>query len=212
MAVLAGIGAIGGGVLRENEYSETGVKNLFAAGTVAGASGGGAHGFTWGCLIADHVSERVKDVKHGAFGSEQLQQIEETRKWVFTPLGRKTEYTVNPLELEDYVRNVNYNFVGLHRVRPRLERAIELLTLAQKGAVPLLTASNPHELMRAIEVQQIIEVSQFHAHSALMRNESRLVPIHYREDYPNLDPGWDNMVVTIKKTKDRIAYQREPLN
>ena len=211
-AVLAGIGAIGGGVLRENEYSETGVKHLFAAGTVAGASGGGSSGFTWGCLIADHVSKLVKDVKHGTFGTDQLRRIEETRKWIFAPLGRKPEYTVNPLELEDYVRNVNYTFVGLHRVRPRLERAIELLTFAQKGAVPLLTAANPHELMRAIEVQQIIEVSQFHAQSALMRNESRLVPIHYREDYPNLDPDWDNRVVTIKKTKDRIAYQREPLN
>jgi succinate dehydrogenase/fumarate reductase flavoprotein subunit len=45
-----------------------------------------------------------------------------------------------------------------------------------------------------------------------MRNESRLVPIHYREDYPNLDPEWDNRVVTIKKIKDKIAFQREPLN
>lgn len=212
VAVLGGIGSAGGGVLRENEYSETGVKNLFAAGTVAGASGGGSHGFTWSCLIADHVKELVKDQKQGTFGNEQLQQIEETRKWVFAPLGRKLEYTVDPLELEDYVRNVNYNFVGLHRIKPRLERAIELLKFAQKGAVPLLAAGNPHELMRAIEVQQIIEISQFHAQSALMRNESRLVPIHYRDDYPDMDPNWDDMVVTIRKIVDEITYEREHLN
>jgi succinate dehydrogenase/fumarate reductase flavoprotein subunit len=210
--VLAGVGNAGGGVLRVNEHSETAVKNLFAAGTMAGASGGGSHGFTWGCLIADHVKELVKDREQGSFGIEQIQQIKETRKWVFAPLGKKLEYTVNPLELEDYVRNINYQFVGIHKIKPRLERAIELLAFAQTGAVPLLTASNPHELMRAIEVQQIIEVSQFHIRSALMRNESRLAPIHHRDDYPNMDPGWDNMVVTIQKLADGIAYEREPLN
>ncbi len=210
--VLAGVGNAGGGVLRVNEYSETAVRNLFAAGTVAGASGGGSHGFTWGCLIADHVKDLVKDREQQTFGIEQIQQIEETRRWVFAPMGKSLEYTVNPLELEDYIRNVNYQFVGIHKIKPKLERAIELLAFAQKGAVPLLTASNPHELMRAIEVQQIIEVSQFHVQSALMRNESRLAPIHNRDDYPNLDPDWDNMVVTIQKSTDGIAYAREPLN
>jgi succinate dehydrogenase/fumarate reductase flavoprotein subunit len=61
IAVLTGIGQAGGGILRENEYSETCVKNLFAAGNVTG--NGGSHGFTWGCLIADHVTQLVKDQK-----------------------------------------------------------------------------------------------------------------------------------------------------
>jgi succinate dehydrogenase/fumarate reductase flavoprotein subunit len=186
------------------------VKNLFAAGNITGS--GGSRGFTWGCLIADHVKELVKDIKQESFGTEQLKQIEETRTWTFAPLGRTVEYPVNPLELEDYVRNTNYNFIGIHRNKPRMERAIELLKFAREGAVPSLTASNPHELMRAIEVRDIIEISQFHAQSALMRNESRLVPIHYREDYPNMDPAWDDMVVTIKKVAGEVKYGREHLN
>jgi succinate dehydrogenase/fumarate reductase flavoprotein subunit len=210
--VFNGIGGAGGGILRENEYSETGVKNLFAAGTVAGTSGGGSHGFTWGCLIADHVTELIRNQKQEEFSSEQLKQIEETRTRVLSPLGRELEYTVNPLELEDYVRNININYVGIHRIKPRLERAIELLKFTEKGAVPLLTAQNPHELMRALEVQDIIEISQFHAQSAWMRNESRLIPVHYRDDYPDMDPGWDDMVVTIKKAADKITYEREHLN
>ncbi|MGI6317731.1 MAG: FAD-binding protein [Dethiobacteria bacterium] len=210
IAVLTGIGQAGGGVLRENEYSETGVKNLFAAGNVTG--NGGSHGFTWGCLIADHVTELVKDQDYKTIDSEQLKQIAETKEWVFSPLGRKSEYKINPLELEDYIREVNYNYIGIHKVKPKIERAIELIRFAREGAVPLLFANNPHELMRAIEVQHIIEISELHAQSSLLRDESRLGPVHYREDYPELDHKWDNKIVTAKKVDGEIKYNIEDLN
>jgi succinate dehydrogenase/fumarate reductase flavoprotein subunit len=208
--VLVGIGMATGGVLRENEHSETGVKNLFAAGNVTGS--GGSHGFTWACLIADHITQLVQDQKQLALDSEQVQQVEEAKKWVFSPLGRNSEYKVNSLELEDYIRQVNYNYVGLYKIKSKLERAIELIKRARDGAVPLLTANNPHELMRAIEVQHIIEISELHAQSSLMRDESRLIPIHYREDYPDMDPKWDNKIITVRKIAGQINYDIENLN
>jgi adenylylsulfate reductase subunit A len=208
--VLAGIGMATGGVLRENDYSETAVKNLFAAGNVTGS--GSTRGFTWACLIADHVSQLIRDQKQETIDSDQTKQIEETRKQVFAPLGRKTEYyKVNPLELEDYVRQVNYDYIGIHKTKPKLERAIELIRLAKEGAVPLLVANNPHELMRAIEVQNIIEISELHAHSSLLRKESRLVPIHYREDYPEPDPKWDGKIITERKVAGEVKYRVESL-
>ena len=209
-AVMVGFGMAGGGVLRENEFSESGIKNLFAAGNVTG--NGGSPGFTWGCLVADHVTQLVQDQKLPTIDSEQLKQIDETRKWVFAPLGRKTEYKVNTLELEDYIRQVNYDYIGIHKIKARMERAAELIKLAREGAVPLLTANNPHELMRAIEVQDIIVISELHAHSSLLRDESRLGPVHYREDYPEMDPKWDNKIVTAKKIDGEIKYDIENLN
>jgi len=115
------------------------------------------------------------------------------------------------LELEDYVRQVNYNYVCIHKVKPRLERAIALIRLVKKGAVPLLVANNIHELMRAIEVQNIIEISELHAQSSLIREESRLVPIHYREDYPELDPKWDGKIITARKVAGQVKYSVESL-
>ena len=209
--VLVGIGMATGGVLRENEFSETGMKNLFAAGNVVGR--GGSFGFTWGCLIADHVVELVKSLRMEDIGVEQVEQIEKTRAHVFSPLNRKVEYYfVNPLELEDYVRTVNYQYVGIKRVKPRLERAVELIRRAKRSCVPLLVARNPHELMRALEVQDIIEISEIHARSALMRTESRLVPCHFREDYPDQDPSWDGMVVTVRREGEDLIYEKERLN
>jgi len=56
--------------------------------------------------------------------------------------------------------------------------------MAKEKAVPVLSAENPHELMRAIEVQDIIELSEIHARASLARTESRMTPCHYRVDYP----------------------------
>ncbi|MGB9886420.1 MAG: FAD-binding protein [Moorellales bacterium] len=208
--VLVGVGMATGGVLRENEYSETGVKNLFAAGNVVGA--GGSFGFTWACLIADHVLDRVPGQVLAPIEAEQREQVERTRNRVYAALGRQVNYPVNPLELEHYVRWVNYNYVGLHKTKPRMERALELIRLAREEAVPLLVATNPHELMRALEVEDIIDLSELHVQSSLLRTESRLVPIHYREDYPELDPQWDNKVITVKKVGGEFKYAVEDLN
>jgi len=210
--IASGIGMSTGGVLRENINSETGVKNLFAAGTVTGMGSSGSTGFTWGCLVADHVTELVKGMEPPKIDAEQLSQIEDTRGWVFAPLLRKSEYTVNPLELEDYIKHINLEYVGLYKRTSKMERALELFRRAKEGAVPMLTASNPHELMRAIEVQQILDVLQIHAQSSLMRDESRLGQVHYRVEYPELDHKWDNMIVTVKKSADGLNYAVERLN
>jgi len=208
--VYAGVAMAGGGILRENVDSETGVKNLFAAGNAA--SGGSSVGFTWSCLIADHVTELVKGKEHAKIDGEQLKQIEETRFGTFAPLGRKADYLVDPLELEDYVKHINHQYVGVHKYTAKMQRGLELLKRTKEGAVPLLTASNPHELMRAIEVQQILEISQMHIQSSIIRDESRIVPVHYRAEYPDLDPKWNNMIVTVQKVAGENKFEVEKYN
>ena len=209
--VYCGVGMSGGGIHRETINSETGVKNLFAAGYCTGS--GGSHGFTWACLIADHVAELVKGKEQAKIDADQLKQIEDTRKTVFAPLGRKGEYTVDPIELESYIKQIAINYVGLQKYTSKMKRGLELLQRAKEGAVPLLTASNPHELMRAIEVQDIIEIAELHTQSSIIRDESRLGQVHYRVEYPTMnDEKWFNKIVTVKKSADEKEYKVEDLN
>ncbi|MEM0488171.1 MAG: FAD-binding protein [Candidatus Bathyarchaeia archaeon] len=208
--VLVGIGMFGGGIFRENEHSETAVRNLFVAGDAAGR--GGSFGLTWGCLIADEVCKRMKDMDFLPFGAEEKEQIARQKARVFAPLGRRLKYEVHPLELEHYVRWVNMHYVGIYRNEGKLKRALELIERA-KEAILYLVARNPHELMRCLEVQDIIELSEMHATCALIRTESRLEPVHYREDFPRQDPSWDGVVITIKREKDgKTIYAREKLD
>ena len=208
--VLSGIGQGGGGIHRENLQSETGVKNLFAAGGCTCPSG--SAGFTWGCLIADHVTELVKGKEQAKIDGEQLKQIEDTRQWVFAPLTDKGAYFVNPLELESYIKQIVLNYVGLYKYTSKMERGLELIRRAREGAVPMLYAENPHELMRAIEARHILETSELHVQSSLIRDDSRIVPVHYRVEYPELDPKWNNMIVTAKKVAGEYKYEVEKLN
>jgi len=206
----SGIGQAGGGIHRETTNSETGIKNLFAAGGVTGVSG--SAGFTWACLVADHVTEMVQGQEQPKIENEQLSQIAATKQWVYAPLERKTEFPVNPLELEDYVKHLNHNYVGVFKYTAKMQRALELLQRAKDGAVPMLTANSPHELMRCIEVQQILEISQFHVQSSLLRDESRIVPVQFRIEYPDLDPKWENLIITIKEVDGQAKFEIEKLN
>ena len=205
----SGIGQAGGGVHRESIHSETGLKNLFAAGGVTGVSG--SAGFTWGCLVADHVTELVKGKEQAKVDGDQLKQIDETRQCVFAPMGRKKQYPVDPIELEHYIKHINLNYVGVHKHTAKMERGLHLLKFA-KGALPQLTADSPHELMRVIEVQHILEISELHIQSSIIRDESRIVPVHYRIEYPDLDPKWENMIVTAKKVDGEAKFEVEKLN
>ena len=208
--IATGVGMAGAnGILRENVHSETGVKNMFAAGLVVG----GGTGFTWACKIADYVTELVKNNEQAKIDSEQLKQIEDTKQWVFAPLGRRTDYTVNPLELEDYVKHINHNYVGVHKYTAKMQRGLELIQRAKEGSVPLLAANSPHELMRAIEVQQIIEISEMHIQSSIMRDESRIVPVHYRVEFPEMnDEKWYGKFITVKQEAGKKVYAIEKLD
>ncbi|HEX2966705.1 MAG TPA: hypothetical protein VHO84_13015, partial [Syntrophorhabdaceae bacterium] len=79
----------------------------------------------------------------------------------------------------------------------------------KEEAVPLLSADDPHELMRAVEVQDIIDIAELYIDSSLLRTESRVAPMHYREDYPEQDPAWDKTTITAKRVNDSIEYRKE---
>ena len=84
------------------------------------------------------------------------------------------------------------------------------MRIAKERAVPVLAASNPHELMRALEVQDIIELSELHAEFALRRTESRMVPYHHRIDYPEQDDEhWANVIITVENVAGEAKYEIE---
>ncbi len=117
---------------------------------------------------------------------------------------------MNPLELEDYVRTeIIKNYVGIKKTKARMERAKELLKRVKEEVVPLLVADSPHELMRAVEVQDIIDIAELYIDSSLLRTESRVSPMHYREDYPDQDPSWDKITITAQKVENLTEYRKE---
>ena len=199
------------GIKRENEYGETSVQNLYAAGDCAGHTAG-CRALTWGWIVGDHVADKAKEMEQPTYDSDQLKQIAASKQRIFAPLNRSVNYVVNPLELEDYVRNLNAQFVGVHKIEPRLKYAVNQMRWLKEAAAPAISVKTHHELMRALEVQDIIELSEMHAYTSLMRDESRMPPIHNRDDYPEQDPKWDNKTIVATKVNGEIVYTTENVN
>jgi succinate dehydrogenase/fumarate reductase flavoprotein subunit len=202
-------GIIHGGILPETEYAESSLKNLFVAGDAScGLGENGSKAIVWGLIIGDHARKIVLDLKSPVFDNGVVHQSEADKVRTFTPLGNNGG--VAPLELEDYVRKINMNYIGIHKIGPRLQRAADIMKITRERFVPSLSARNPHELMRALEVQDIIDISELHAQFSLLRTESRDLPNHYRLDFPEQDDeNWRNTIVTAQKLSKETRYQTE---
>lgn len=199
------------GILMTSEKAETSVKNLFVAGSSASSTGSsGSKAMVWGLIVGDHMRSLTPEIKSPVFDAEQLKQIEAERKRVLSPMGSRG--IVEPLELEDYVRRVNMNYINVRKTESKLKRAIELFGISREKAVPHLTADNAHNLVHALEVQDIIDISEIHARASLMRTESRMVPGHYRVDYPRQDDAnWANKVITARRVNGEARYEIEEM-
>jgi succinate dehydrogenase/fumarate reductase flavoprotein subunit len=197
------------GIRRINEHGESTIGNLFAAGDCA-CHTAGSRALVWGYIVGSHVGGAIATTAKQTMDDEQLKQIEQVKDRTLAPLGRNVRNGVNPLELEDYVRSgIIKNYVGINKRKARMERALELLKRVKEETVPLLVADNPHELMRAVEVQDIIDIAELHTQTSLLRTESRVSPMHYRDDYPEQDKNWDNITITARKVDDGIEYLKE---
>ena len=66
--------------------------------------------------------------------------------------------------------------------------------------------------MRATETASLIRVGEVMTHAALFRKESRFVPYHYREDYPDSDDAnWCGQVL-VTQADGGIATAFKPLH
>jgi len=190
-----------------NQNGETSVKNLFVAGDMTGASPlyGSAGAFAWGYKIGDYLRALAPDTREPEFDKEQISQVETEKKRVFAPMDRKDG--LDPLQVENLARKIVNNYVGIHKIEPRMKQGLEHLQSIKQDLIPLVKAHDYHELMRAIELQDIMEYAEIHTQSAIMRNETRQGPSHHRLDYPQPDDqNWQGKVVVANKKNGKPNY------
>ena len=96
---------------------------------------GGGGAFGWGYRIGDNLRELAPQAEMPEFDNEQIQQVQAEKKRIFAPMGRKKG--VNPLQLEDLVRKILTNYVGIRKTGPKLKRCLEHLQTI-KTSYPLL--------------------------------------------------------------------------
>lgn len=136
-------------------------------------------------------------------------EVQEEKARILSPLKRKKG--LHYQEVEDVLRQIMAENVGPYRTRASLETAQTKIN-ALAPYLEEIKANNFHELMRGIETASLIKVGEIMAHAALFRKESRFIPYHYREDYPETDnTNWCGQVL-VSQIDGKITTEFKPLH
>ncbi|WP_028629111.1 fumarate reductase/succinate dehydrogenase flavoprotein subunit [Metapseudomonas resinovorans] len=188
-----------------NENAETSVKGLYAAGDMAAVPhnymlGAFTYGWFAGVNAADYVAGRD-------FAEVDPGQVEREQARVFAPLQR--EHGLPPAQVEYKLRRMVNDYLQPPKVTKKMEIGLTRFAEIERDLAQM-KASNPHELMRAMEVAVIRDCAEMAARASLFRAESRWGLYHHRVDHPerndidwfchcHLKKGEDGHMTSFKK-------------
>jgi succinate dehydrogenase/fumarate reductase flavoprotein subunit len=201
-AIPTPIGFLGGPDYRYN--GGTSMEGLYAAGdeiwmdSLSGA-------FVFARRAGEAAAKHAVQLKSLSIDKKQLREIEKT---TLAPM--KSLDGIRPQELEEKVRAVLTRYGNVVKSEGMLKHGLKLIRELRERVLPQLIAKNPHELMRAVEARNIMDVAEMHMAAALYRTET--VPygrhFHHRIDYPDQDPTWHRQRVIIRREGGEMRLSR----
>jgi len=200
VSLTIGLGRTYGGV-KGGDDMETSIPGLFAAGDASEMKTVVIQGWPACAGIALIAGEAAFNFSSSVSSLEAPSfQVEPLKSKIYQPLTR--EQGISPREVRNKVWDIFHKEIGWIRHEKRLLKAIELLEQIKEEDLPRLKANDYHELMKANEMVNIVEVVDLCARTSLVRKESRLFA--QREDYPNRDdvtPMWTRTKLENGKLK-----------
>jgi fumarate reductase (CoM/CoB) subunit A len=200
-----------GGVLID-EHGRSDLSGLYAAGENAGGIHGGnrlnsnavpdtqVFGYRAGIDAASRAGTAGN-------GRGDMSVVERWAGRLQRARSAKSELQPGFEELIRHQQNEMSLGLGIVRTGDGLRRAeSEIAGIRERLAG--LEVTSLGEVLAAMEIEDLCAVGAACARSALMREESRAA--HYREDFPNVDPGWVRTITVDKTGLAAQAIQRGP--
>ncbi|EJN36943.1 succinate dehydrogenase/fumarate reductase flavoprotein subunit [Pseudomonas sp. GM84] len=180
-----------------NEKAETSVKGLYAAGDMAAVPHNYMLGaFTYGWFAGVNAAQYVAGRE---LAEVDVAQVERERERVFAPLQR--EHGLPPAQVEYKLRRMVNDYLQPPKVTKKMEIGLARFAEIERD-LDQMKASNPHELMRAMEVAVIRDCAEMAARASLFREESRWGLYHHRVDFPERNDGQWFCHCHLKKGED----------
>ncbi|WP_455222644.1 fumarate reductase/succinate dehydrogenase flavoprotein subunit [Kaarinaea lacus] len=177
-----------------DENARTTIPGLYAAGDLGSVPHNYMLGaFVYGALAGEDASDYCSGHEFAEISDDDI-KTEQQR--ILAPLN-KTD-GISPYQMEYKIRRMVNDYLQPPKVTRKMEIGLERFKEIRED-LPLLYAQDPHELMRANELQFILDCAEMAAHASLYRTESRWGLYHYRVDYPDTNNDeWFCHVQTIK--------------
>jgi succinate dehydrogenase / fumarate reductase flavoprotein subunit len=206
-----------GGVRVDSDSQMSSVPGLFAAGEcAAGINGANRLGgnslsdlLVFGKRAGEYAAQFAKqNSRVGLDQTEVKRAVDDAVK----PFERQTS-AENPFQVQSALQEMMQNLVGIVRTESEMQQALrDLRTLNARAAQ---TAVNGHREYNpgwhtAIDLQNLLTVSEAITRSAIERKESR--GGHFREDFPDKVQEFGTInIVTVKSGDGTMAVKRVPI-
>jgi succinate dehydrogenase/fumarate reductase flavoprotein subunit len=186
-----------------DEHARTTVPGLHAAGDLACVPHNYMLGaFVYGKLAGESAAHWCED---NALPNVDDAQVERERERVLAPLTRATQDGgLPPNQVEYKLRRMVNDYLQPPKVTRKMEIGLQRFDAIRED-LDRLSARNPHELMRAMEVHAIRDCAEMAARASLFRTESRWGLYHYRVDHPERDDSNWFVHAQLKKDGERMT-------
>ncbi len=198
------------GGLDIDEFGRTTVPGLYAAGTVCGNVHGSITGASvFGMISAEHASAYCKTVD--LITSDDHPMITQTKSLYEDLLSR--EDGAHWKEVNSSLQNIMKDYAGEIRSESLFKAGLHYLRELRTLARNELKAENAHELMRDLEVLDLLDLAEVTILAGDYRQDNRGIH-HNRIDYKFANPLLDGQLETVEKTSDgvKIAFRPEVLD
>ncbi len=190
-----------------NEHAETTIAGLYAAGDVACVP----HNYMLGAFVYGEIAGvgAARYCKEVSFGKYDKSYVDRELVRIRAPLERAGGIT--PYQAEFKIRRLVNDYLQPPKVTRKMEIALQRFSEVRED-LSELSADCPHNLLRALEVFDILDCAEMAATASLYRTESRWGLYHYRVDHPEKnDADWFCHVHLYQNENGEKTCKRLPI-
>ena len=185
----------------------TNIPGLFAAGDSLFSSNCFGHAASTGSYAGRKAAAYAEG--EAGFGELDEDQIAAEIKRVYAPLYADPVNGISWKELNEAIAKAMQNYCGEQKRDELLKSGAELLAHYEKDIAPFAYAANPHELMRLLEVFDILTVAQIIINACLARHQSCPKLEFFRTDD---DGGEARPFICIRTDGEKVLTRDVPLD
>ncbi|MFB6340192.1 FAD-dependent oxidoreductase [Saccharicrinis sp. FJH62] len=193
-----------GGFLNDWKLASS-LEGLYVAGDALYASNCYGHAAATGNYAGRHASDYAMKTD---LTEPVRSQIEDEKKRVYAPVYNNPDSAIGWKELNEGIAKTMQNYCGGIKYDDLIQTGLLRLEEYEKHIVPNTFAYNPHELIRLLEVFDILTVSKMILHASLQRRVSSKPLCFERGDNEKKETERDKKLIVIKQ-KDETVNVRD---
>lgn len=186
-----------------NEKAETSLQGLYAAGDEY--FGGVSCAATFGWIAGENSANYSKNKERPSFKNFK-HEIKEKKRFLEDIKIRKNGASWQEVNIA--LNQIMFDYVGSIRYENLLNAGYNQLRRLKEKAYKIIVAQNQHELMRCLEVLNLLDIAELIFLAVIERKESR--DRFFRLDFPFQNPLLDGkqLICKLRQGKPRLEWRK----